>query len=278
MHDRLVRLLEHFDLRARVFQAGALNCGADFAARQGLGYLHVLCAGRIAVTPRGQASLEFGEPSVLFFVNPTAHRIEPLERDVSMVCATFEFGLDEGNPLLQALPQLTVLRLQDAPLLALTMQQLFAEAEEAHCGRQGVLDRLCEIALILMLRDLMDRRRLDVGLLAGLADPRLSRAINAVHAEPGHSWTLGELAQVAGMSRARFAVRFRETVGMTPGDYLAEWRVGLAQSMLLKGQPLKLVAGDVGYGSASALSRAFAARRGKSPTRWLRERSRRARS
>lgn len=278
MQDRLVWLLEHFELRARVFQAGALNCGAEFSAHAGLGHLHVLQAGRVAIVPQGQAPLELDEPSALFFMSPTAHRIRPLENRVSMVCATFEFGLGEGNPLLQALPRLTVLRLKDAPLLELTMRQLFSEAEGAHCGRQGVLDRLCEIALILMFRDLMDRRQLEVGLLAGLADPQLAQAITVMHADPGHNWTLEELAQAAGMSRARFAVRFRDVVGMTPGDYLGEWRVGLAQSMLLKGKPLKLVAGDVGYGSASALSRAFAARRGRSPTQWLRERDRRARS
>ncbi|MEJ8569586.1 AraC family transcriptional regulator [Elongatibacter sediminis] len=271
MPDRLVWLLRHFNLRARVFQAGVLNCNASFEAQSGLGYLHVLKSGKVEITPQGHDPILVDDPSVLFFMNPTQHRVQPAATGCSMVCATFEFGLDEGNPLLEALPELTLVRLGDAPILGLTLRQLFTESEEDHCGKQAVLDRLCEVALVLVLRDLMDQHRLDVGLLAGLADTRLARAINAMHAEPNRNWTLEALAGEAGMSRARFAVHFRDTVGMTPGDYLGEWRVGLAQSMMLKGMPLKSVAGEVGYGSASALSRAFLARRGKTPTTWLRE-------
>jgi AraC-like DNA-binding protein len=74
------------------------------------------------------------------------------------------------------------------------------------------------------------------------------------------------------MSRARFAERFHEVVGITPGAYLGDCRLGLAQTLLLKGQPVKLIAGDVGYASASALSRVFTSRCGMSPTDWLRSR------
>lgn len=44
---------------------------------------------------------------------------------------------------------------------------------------------------------------------------------------------------------------------MTPGSYLGEWRLGVAQSLLRQGKPVQLVSDVVGYGSASALSRAF---------------------
>ena len=145
------------------------------------------------------------------------------------------------------------------------------EADEQHCGRQAVLDRLIEVVLIQVLRDLMDQRRLHVGLLAGLADPRLAKAINAMHAEPARNWSLEDLAATAGMSRARFAARFRDIVGMTPGSYLGEWRLGVAQSLLRQGKPVQLVSDLVGYGSASALSRAFRAQIGVSPTQWLKQ-------
>jgi AraC-like DNA-binding protein len=72
------------------------------------------------------------------------------------------------------------------------------------------------------------------------------------------------------MSRARFAERFHDVVGMTPGAYLSDWRLGLAKSMLLKGASVQTIANDVGYGSASALSRVFSSRCGMSPTEWRR--------
>lgn len=272
--DRLVWLLERFSLRAKVFQAGPLNCAAAFPAEAGVGYLHVVQSGGLRILDKGRPRVEVNEPSVFIYMNPVTTRLEPLDSDLRMVCASFEFGLGEGNPLQQAMPDRVLLKLVEFPLLQQTLNQIFVEAAEHHCGRQAVLDRFMEVVLILILRELMDQQRLEFGLLAGLADTRLAKAINAMHADPAENWTLDSLAEVAGMSRARFAENFRNTVGMTPGAYLSEWRLGVAQSMLLQGKPVKMVAADVGYGSASALSRVFAARRGKSPSEWLRSRHR----
>lgn len=47
------------------------------------------------------------------------------------------------------------------------------------------------------------------------------------------------------------------------------WRVMTAQGLLKRGRPLKHVASDVGYASASALTRAFVRKLGCSPTEWL---------
>lgn len=271
--DRLVWLLARFQLRAEVFDAGPLNCGETFAARPGQGFVHVLQSGRLRVVNRGRERHTLEEPSVFLYLNPVSHRLEPLDKKVRLVCASFSFGLDEGNPLQQALTDMVIVKLAESPTLARCLEQLFTEAAGRHCGRQAILDRLIEVCLILLLRDLMDQRRLNVGLLAGLADPRLHKAINAMHAEPAANWTLERLARVAGMSRTRFADHFREVVGMTPGAYLGDWRLGLAQSMLLKHKPVRLIADEVGYASASALSRAFTARCGMSPSAWLKRRN-----
>lgn len=268
----MVWLLERFSLRAKVFQAGPLNCAAAFPAEPGVGYIHVVQSGGLRILNTGRPRVEVQEPSVFIYLNPVTTRLEPLDSELRMVCASFEFGLGEGNPLQKALPDMVLLKLAEFPLLKQTLGQIFLEAADNHCGRQAVLDRLMEVALILILRDLMDQQRLEFGLLAGLADVRLAKAINAMHEAPAENWTLESLARTAGMSRARFAENFRQIVGMTPGAYLSEWRLGVAQSMLLKGKPVKMVAADVGYGSASALSRVFAARRGKSPSEWLKSR------
>jgi transcriptional regulator GlxA family with amidase domain len=148
------------------------------------------------------------------------------------------------------------------------LEVLFREAFEDHCGRQAILDRLAEVLIIQLLRELMDQQRIELGLLAGLSDPRLAKAINAMHADPGRAWTLAELASIANMSRARFAIRFRETVGTTPMGYISEWRLSIARSLLRRGKSVQVIAVEVGYASASALSRAFAAHTGLSPREW----------
>lgn len=269
MNDRLVELLKYFELRARVFQAGPLCHSARYDAAEGWGYIHVQQRGRLEVRSPAHAPLLIDEPSLFFYMNPTSHRLLPKDRDVDMACATIEFGAGLRNPLARALPEVVLIRLRDLPTLDMTLKVLFREAAEQHCGRQAVLDRLIEVVFIQVLRDLMDQQRLRVGLLAGLAEPRLAKAINAMHAEPARAWSLEQLAATAGMSRARFAATFRQTVGTTPGSYLAEWRLGVAQSLLRQGKPVQLVSDVVGYGSASALSRAFRAHTGQTPTQWV---------
>jgi AraC-like DNA-binding protein len=271
MSDRLVELLKCFELRARVFQAGPLCHSERFDAADGLGYIHVQQRGTLRVESPGHSPLVLDEPSLFFYMNPTAHRLLPQDDDVEMVCASMAFGAGLRNPLARALPDVVLIRLADMPTLDMTLQVLFREATEHHCGRQAVLDRMMEVVFIQVLRDLMDQQRLQVGLLAGLAEPRLAKAINAMHAEPARAWSLDELAATAGMSRARFAAKFREVVGMTPGSYLGEWRLGVAQSLLRQGKPVQLVSDVVGYGSASALSRAFRTQVGVSPTEWVRQ-------
>ncbi|WP_433969712.1 helix-turn-helix domain-containing protein [Tunturiibacter gelidiferens] len=116
----------------------------------------------------------------------------------------------------------------------------------------------------------MNARLVDSGVLLGLSDPRLRKAIEVMHKHPETFWSLEQLAQHAGMSRARFAAHFRTIVGITPFDYLTNWRLGIAQTMLRKGNSLKLISAAVGYTNATALTRVFTQRLGMPPpTGWL---------
>lgn len=272
MQDRLASLLNHFQLNARVFHTGDLCNQASFEAAAGLGYLHVLKQGRLEVETPGRASQQLTAPSLLFFMKPVSHRLHPRDpQGAELVCGSIDFGCGRGNPMAATTPCPIVISLAGQTQLLLTLELLFAEAFGQHCGRQTAMNRLCELVVIHLLRHLMDRGEVSVGPLAGLADPRLAKALNAMHDDPGHGWTLDHLAQQAGMSRARFAVNFRQTVGMTAGDYLTQWRLALAQTLLCKGKPVSLVAQEVGYSGPAALGRVFNARLGMSPGTWLRE-------
>lgn len=102
-----------------------------------------------------------------------------------------------------------------------------------------------------------------------LADTHLAKALAAMHEKPEHPWTLEELGRMAGMSRARFAAHFHATMEQTPFEYLALWRIGIAQSLLKKGESLKMIAPSVGYASAGALIRSFSHQVGVPPMTWL---------
>lgn len=170
----------------------------------------------------------------------------------------------ESNPLLAALPPGVSLPVTDGETAAL-IHTLLAEARAARCGSGLVLSRLAEVLVIRLLRAEIERGATVPGLVAGLADPRLSRTIVAMHEDPGRSWSNVDLAAVAGMSLSRFADTFRDRVGESPQAYLRRWRMTLARQDLDRGDRVQSVARRYGYGSSEALARAFQRQYGMNP-------------
>lgn len=268
MSDRLASLMSHFPVSARVFNAGPL-CGVNTLEGDGThGQLHLVRSGTLSVS-FGRSTLAIDKPSVLLFPRSLTHRFtSDAERGADVVCANLRFEGGAENPIASALPEVVCLPLEridgSAPVLAL----LFEEAFEQRCGRTAMVERLFEVVMIQLLRQLMERGDVKGGLVSGLSHPKLRHALVAMHDEPAKEWTLHELAAVANMSRSVFAATFRSAVGITPGQYLQGWRVRIAQQALQRGRSLKLIAAEVGYGSEAALSRAFKAQTGQSPREW----------
>lgn len=271
MADRLSALLQRFELSARVLQGGVLRGEVRYAGARGGGLLHVLREGSLELLDARGRRLRLDEPSLLFFPNAASHRLRADDAaGAELVSAAVDFGIGDENPLLRAMPVRLVVPLAQLPELALTHQLLVAEALGRRCGHDAVINRLTEVLVVQLLRHAIEQRLVDGGVMAGLADARLHKAIAAVHAEPAQAWTLDSMAAVAGMSRARFAAHFAQRVGVPPGEYLTGWRLGLARTLLRRGLPVKQVAAEVGYASASALGRVFSQRLGRSPTAWQR--------
>jgi len=149
-------------------------------------------------------------------------------------------------------------------------------AEEAHDARPArdlIVERLIETLLLEALRC----RAGDVGALAqpglleGLADTQLARALRRIHAQPAAPWTVAALARECGLSRSTFSDRFLNKVGLAPMEYVMRWRMALAKDMLRRGNPpLETVAAAIGYESASAFSTAFRREVGCPPSQFAR--------
>lgn len=268
--DPLSPLFNRFTLRSRVFFSGAL-CGiANFDNHQGIGILHVLRRGSVRVVRPLAASFELTEPTLLFYRQAFVHRFEVDQADgADLVCASIDFGAALGNPVLRGLPDFLAVPLSDMVGVEATLALLFDEAFARRPGREAGIDRLMEFLVVLLLRHALAARLTKLGLLAGLADARLAPAITAMHDKPEQAWSLDALAQIAGMSRARFAASFRGTVGASPLDYLTDWRISVAQTLLRRGRPLKGVAPAVGYTNPAAFARVFAKRVGLSAGDWV---------
>ncbi|CAN7267892.1 transcriptional regulator FtrA [Devosia sp. LjRoot3] len=80
-------------------------------------------------------------------------------------------------------------------------------------------------------------------------------------------WTVARMADEMGMSLRTFLRRFAEATGQSPGDWLADERVGEAKRLLTQGDPgMEDVAAAVGFGSAHTLRHHFRRKVGISPS------------
>lgn len=275
--DRLSALLQRFELRAHVLRCGPLHDTEAHAADADAGYLHLMRQGRVALSDDGGPPLSFAQPCAVLLPRGPAHQLRPdasRAGAVDLITARIAFGVGDENPLLRGLPDRLVVPLAEAPALDAVQDLLAAEVARQRCGHATVVDRLTEVLLVQLLRYAIEHRLVDAGLMAGLADPRLAKALVALHDAPAQAWSLDTLAAAAGMSRSRFAAHFARVVGVPPGEYLVRWRVGLAKQLLRRGRPVKQVADAVGYGGARTFGRAFGQVVGASPAAWARAQGR----
>lgn len=268
--DQLSVILQRFSMNTEVFFTGNL-CGiSNFDKEPNQGHLHLLRSGEITVVDEQGKSHLFNEPTVLFFPTPHAHRIIGSDDNPpELVCANIIYNEGITNPIADALPALLCFELDDSPKLEQTALWLFEEAFQENCGRLPMINSLTDIFIIYILRHVLDKNLMRHGLLAGLAHPQVSKVILAIHDEPERQWGLESMAEMALMSRSKFAELFKRLVGQSPGDYVIEWRITVAMDLLQQKKSVAVVANAVGYENGSALARVFRKKLGVSPKQWL---------
>lgn len=182
-----------------------------------------------------------------------------------LIAASINLGGDV-NPLATSLPECIAIPAEEGSLKNLALL-IVEEVQDQRCGRHSTLQRLFEVLVVMLLRRAIQANTEKIGLLAGLSDQRICKAIVAIHERPEFDWHIEDLADTAGLSRSQFMECFKNSVGQTPAQYLREWRLTLARQDLEKGERVKTVAQRYGYGSQEALSRAFSQRYHCSPAK-----------
>lgn len=128
-----------------------------------------------------------------------------------------------------------------------------------------VLELLCAE----VLRTLLENSTAESGWFSGLKDPVVGRAVSIIHSRPGELWTVDRLAQGVAMSPSRFAARFTAALGDSPMAHVTKWRMNVAGRLLTETkQGVQEIAGDVGYESVAAFTRAFKRYLGVPPATW----------
>ena len=196
------------------------------------------------------------------------HGVQSGPPDVRLLGGYFVFGSPDAALLVSLLPQL--IHIRGETRLATLVQLVGEESREQRSGRELVLSRLVDVLLIEALRSTTGATT-SPGLLRGLADARLARAIRQMHQDPARAWTVEQLAREAALSRSAFFERFARAVGVPPMEYLLAWRMALAKALLRRNDcGVAEVAERVGYSSASTFSTAFSRRVGQPPARYAR--------
>jgi AraC-like DNA-binding protein len=177
------------------------------------------------------------------------------------------------DPAMQVFPPVFVVRLPDgaaAGWVQASVAYAIEQSDPANDGSQPGDTRLPELVLIEVLRlHLASAPAADHGLLAALHDPVVAPTIARLHAQPERHWTVALLAHEAAVSRSLLDERFRQLLGRPPIRYLTEWRIHLAEEMLVRTDlTVAAIARRVGYDSEEAFSRAFKRARDLSPSHW----------
>jgi AraC-like DNA-binding protein len=193
----------------------------------------------------------------------------------TIISGWFRFSAPSVNPLARLLPPLILVRADQAQSLALhtTLNMLASEMAELAPGSELVVNRLADLLFIHSIRAHIGSRSeaCKSGLLGAIFDRQIGVALKSMHQKVEHRWTVESLAAACGMSRSAFAVRFKELVGETPLEYLTNWRMQKASTLLKKGdRKLVEVAESVGYDSEASFSKAFRRVLGVAPTEYRR--------
>jgi AraC-like DNA-binding protein len=248
-----------------------------------------LCAGDAVIFPQGDAHRMCSEPGLrpargARLEDVLSRRPRKLVyggggRTTRLVCGYLACDDRLAKMLLNGLPSLLKVSVRGSnagPWLEASVKYALAEARSPRPGGAGVLAKLAEVLFIEVLRLYMNEQHAgQSGWLAAVRDRIVGAALSQLHARPAQPWTLDALARAAGASRSVLAERFQNLVGSPPMEYLTQWRMVLAASLLCRSSaPLARIAEEVGYRTDTAFIRAFRREYGLPPAAWRRRQPR----
>lgn len=243
----------------------------------GHGRLKLRDQGEIRVRPRTVLIVPARTRQRLMSASPPADRANPVvpgcapltdgwERvcagsgapEIQMACAEIRATYQQVHGVFDYLTDPIVEQVEAGDAIDIAMQSLLKELAAPGAGTRVLARALMQQCLVLLMR-----RQAAAGpwlrpWLGPVKDPRLGRAMAAMLERPEDPHTVESLACLAGMSRSTFAEHFTENFGRGPIDLLKDVRLRHAARLLrATDQPIKQVAGRIGYRSRSYFSRAF---------------------
>jgi AraC-like DNA-binding protein len=278
-HDLLSELLRSVRLSGEriVAYAPLRTFSIGFAD---VGSLHIIEAGELVLRIDANRHVEHvSRGDVVLLPRGDPHHLSAPENRAAeparWLCGTFTIGDPQASHLLASLPAVIILRGARGPALEgleVARRMLVFEMQSPSQGSAVMVARILDLIFIQILRAWAAGQDAEPNWLAGALDPQIGPALSAIHRDPGHDWTVEELARACNLSRSAFAARFVARVGKPPATYLVHVRLDAATGLLRDtAVPVTLIAKNVGYASEAAFSRAFKNRYGTPPAHWRRD-------
>jgi AraC-like DNA-binding protein len=247
-----------------------------------------LQAGDLALFPRNDYHLLGGDLSLQpvsgsdVVKDPSDGGLLSIDLDGDGPCTRIVCGFLAGdnlaaNPVVCSLPALLRLDYREgssADWIRSTFNYAADEIATGRIGSETVFAKLSELLFVEAIRRYVENLPEEqVGWLAGLKDPYISRALALLHARLRDPWTVDELGRETGLSRSALADRFNQVIGVPPMQYLTSWRMQVAaQELLNSSKSIAQIALETGYESEASLTRAFKRLMGAPPATWRRQR------
>jgi AraC-like DNA-binding protein len=290
--DLLADVLHQAGLRRRILNSHVLGqpVALAFPCDRSFGF-HVVTQGRLFVYMPDAAPLELHAGDVAFMARGCDHIVstEPqwageltpvvagpgphsvgLVQDESRALGTLISGAYQVwhtpvHPFFSELPRWYVLRAGEVPRfdeIELVLGLLAREIEGRATGVVGsetVVQSLLDVLFTQLIRKLIEHSRaVPQSWGHALQQAQVRTALELMHEDCAHEWTLDELASRVGLSRAGFAQKFRAALGTPPLQYLTTLRVQKAMRLLsVSEDKLEAIAQAVGYRDAFSFSKVF---------------------
>ena len=284
--DALSVLLARLDLSAEIYVNGDF-CGTwavDTGGSKRIPF-HLIGSGNAWLHLEDREPQELSQLDLVIFPHDSHHILSdsqhkpqaqqvnaPMSNDgatTNMICGFFEFRNPVLFPVLRSLPPLVLMQSKNSAsgnridaLIKLMLQEL----SDKRPGFYTAIDQMAFLIFVEVLRQQMTQGDLGTGLIKALFDPRLGRALNAIHQRAEVDWTLESLAREAAMSRSNFSDSFGKLVGLSPMKYLTQWRMNQARHLLKTTQlSVAQIAEQSGYESEAAFRKAYRKTLGEPP-------------
>ena len=161
-----------------------------------------------------------------------------------------------------------VTALHDVQSVVETMNQLLASSELTYINGLRRMSSLYH--LLALLTEGHEEIRFQAARGTG-TDPRsyIDKAVAMLRDASSSHVRISDVARTIGISRSYLTHIFRDELGISPQEFLTEYRMEKAASLLgTTHSPINVIASEVGYPDALAFSKAFRKRFGISPSEY----------